>query len=88
MRAYENNDEPERCPVRPYKEYMAHVAKDAPGNCFCNSWKSFAYSFRSTRETLDTVLFYRNIDSRVFAMFDPLDFPYSFLKMTDRLVFL
>ena len=25
-RAYENNDEPERCPVRLYKEYMAHVS--------------------------------------------------------------
>ena len=31
---YESNDEPERCPVRLYKEYMAHVPKDAPANSF------------------------------------------------------
>ena len=30
VRAYESNDQPERCPVRLYKEYMAHVPKDAP----------------------------------------------------------
>ena len=34
MRAYENNDEPERCPVRLYNEYMAHVPKAAPANSF------------------------------------------------------
>ena len=34
VRAYENNDEPERCPVRLYKEYMAHVPEDAPANSF------------------------------------------------------
>ena len=30
VRAYENNDEPERCPVQLYKEYMAHVPENAP----------------------------------------------------------
>ena len=30
----ENRDEPERCPVLLYKEYMAHVPKDAPANSF------------------------------------------------------
>ena len=34
VRAYKNNDQPERCPVRPYKEYMAYVPKDAPANSF------------------------------------------------------
>ena len=34
VRAYENNDEPERCPVLLYKEYTAHVPKDAPANSF------------------------------------------------------
>ena len=29
VRAYGNNDEPERCPVRLYKEYIAHVPKCA-----------------------------------------------------------
>ena len=32
VRAYENNDEPERCPVLLYKEYMAHVTKHAPAH--------------------------------------------------------
>ena len=30
VRAYKNNDQPERCPVRLYKEYMAHVPKMPP----------------------------------------------------------
>ena len=34
VKAHENNDQPERCPVRLYKEYMAHVPKDAPANSF------------------------------------------------------
>ena len=32
VRAYGNNDEPERCPVHLYKEYITHVPKDAPAN--------------------------------------------------------
>ena len=30
VRAYENIDEPERCPVQLYKDYMVHVPEDAP----------------------------------------------------------
>ena len=46
---------------------------------FVTAVKSIVYSFRSTRETLDAVLFtirnscYRNLDSRVFVMFNPFD---------------
>ena len=62
VRAYENNDEPERCPVRLYKEYMAHVPKDAPANSFYlrplkepkgNIWY---YKVAAGRETLGNVV--------------------------------
>ena len=58
MRAYENNDQPERFPVPFYKEYMAHVPKDAPANSFYlrplkepkgNIWY---YKIAAGRETL------------------------------------
>ena len=62
MRAYENNDEPGRCPVRLYKEYMAHVPEDAPANSFYlrplkepkgNIWY---YKIAAGRETLGNVV--------------------------------
>ena len=62
MRAYLNNEEPERCPVRLYKDYMAHVTKDAPANSFYlrplkepkgNIWY---YKIAAGRETLGNVV--------------------------------
>ena len=62
VRAYLNNDEPERCPVRLYKEYMAHVTKDAPANS--SYFKAFKRAKRkylvlmiaAGRETLGNVI--------------------------------
>ena len=62
VRAYLNNEEPERCPVRLYKDYMAHVTKDAPANSFYlrplkepkgNIWY---YKIAPCRETLGNVV--------------------------------
>ena len=62
VRAYESNDEPKRCPVRLYKEYMAHVPEDVPANSFYlrplkepkgNIW---CYKIAAGRETLGNVV--------------------------------
>ena len=58
----ENNDEPERCPVLLYKEYMAHVPKDAPSNSFYlrplkePKGSIWYYKIAAGRETLGNVV--------------------------------
>ena len=62
VKAHENNDQPERCPVRLYKEYMAHVPKDAPANSFYlrplqePERKIWYYKIAAGRETLGIVV--------------------------------
>ena len=62
VRAYENIDQPERCPVQLFKEYMSHVPEDAPGNAFYlrplkepkgNVWY---YKIAAGRESLGNVV--------------------------------
>ena len=48
VRAYENN-EPERCPVQLYKEYMAHVPENAPANSFYLRGSQWGCSKHGTR---------------------------------------
>ena len=62
VRAYENNDQPERCPFRLSEEYMAHTPKDAPANSFYlrplkePKGDICYYKIAASRETLGNVV--------------------------------